>query len=154
MTDQWRWLESTRRLQEESFGAVYPIEGERLADYAIVNHSALVVEASELLDEFRWKPWAKPRGGVNRALALKEAVDVAHFLANILCALDVTDAEWEAAYQAKQQVNATRQREGYDGITGKCPGCKRAYDDDIACYPAEPRENGEPAYCCANELNA
>lgn len=136
---RWRWLESTRQLQTEHFGVTYPLVGEALADYVTVNHSALVLEASELLSEFGWKPWAQQRGWVNRANALKEAVDVAHFLANILCAIGVTDKEWVAAYQAKQEVNRRRQRDGYDGVAGKCPKCRRSYDDDIDCTPG-----GEP----------
>lgn len=133
----WVWLESTRQLQSEYFGVTYPLEGDELANYVTMNHSALVLEASELLSEFGWKPWASPRGWVNRESALKEAVDVAHFLANILCAIGVTDEEWVAAYQAKQEVNRQRQRDGYDGVTGKCPKCKRSYDDGIECFPAE-----------------
>lgn len=135
MSDEWKWLESTRQLQEEFYGAVYPMNGEALADYVTINHSALVLEASELLSEFGWKPWAQPRGWVSRDNALKEAVDVAHFLGNILSAIGVTDQEWEAAYQAKQEVNRQRQRDGYDGVTGKCFNCKRSYDDGIACTP-------------------
>jgi hypothetical protein len=104
-----------------------------------INHSALVSEAGELLAEFGWKPWAQPRGWVNRENALKEAVDVAHFLANILCAIGVTDEEWVTAYQAKQEVNRQRQREGYDGVTGKCQVCKRSFDDGIDCTPGGDR---------------
>lgn len=133
----WVWLESTRQLQEEFYGATYPMNGEVLANYVVMNHSALVSEASELLAEFGWKAWAQPRGWVNRENALKEAVDVAHFLANILCAIGVTDEEWVAAYQAKQEVNRQRQRDGYDGVAGKCPQCKRSYDDSIQCTPAD-----------------
>lgn len=142
-TNVWRWLASTKELQEKSFGFELPIpEGSELVDYVIWNHSALVSEASELLDEFRWKPWAKGRGTVNRELALKEAVDVGHFLANILAAIGVTDEEWEAAYQAKQQVNRDRMTSGvYDGVSTKCPGCKRAYDDGIRCEPGEVERN-------------
>lgn len=126
---RWRWLESTRTLQEEFYGATYPmIEGDDLANYVTVNHSALVSEAGELLAEFGWKPWAQPRGWVNRENALKEAVDVGHFLANILCAIGVTDDEWERAYRAKQEVNRQRQRDGYDG-RHKCVQCNRALDE-------------------------
>lgn len=156
---RWKWLESTRQLQEEFFGAVYPMNGEALANYVVMNHSALVSEASELLAEFGWKAWAQPRGWVNRANALKEAVDVAHFLGNILSAIGVTDDEWERAYQAKQEVNRQRQREGYDGVTGKCQTCKRSFDDGIDCTPGgdtitEVNASGSmivemvtPAYC-------
>lgn len=132
---RWRWLESTRQLQEEFYGATYPMKGEALANYVVMNHSALVSEASELLAEFGWKAWAQPRGWVNRANALKEAVDVAHFLGNILSAIDVTDQEWEDAYRKKQEVNRQRQRAGYDGVAGKCATCKRSFDDGIECDP-------------------
>lgn len=147
MSNPWKWLESTKELQESHFGVVYPIEGEQLANYVTWNHSALVQEAGELLAEFGWKPWAKGRGWVNRELALKEAVDVGHFLANILAAIGVTDEEWTAAYQAKQQVNRDRMTSGtYDGVSTKCPGCKRAYDDGIKCLPSE-RTDYDEAWC-------
>jgi len=149
VSDNWEWLASTKELQEKSFGFKLPLpEGDALADYVTWNHSALVLEAGELLSEFGWKTWAQPRGWVNRELALKEAVDVGHFLANILTAIGVTDEEWKVAYQAKQQVNRDRMSGGtYDGVSTKCPGCKRAYDDDIECFPAEPRANATPGYC-------
>lgn len=35
-----------------------------------------------------------------------------HFIANMLVAIGVTDDEFEAAYQAKQQVNRERQASG------------------------------------------
>lgn len=148
-SQRWKWLESTRQLQEEFYGAIYPMNGEALADYVTINHSALVLEASELLSEFGWKPWAQPRGWVNRANALKEAVDVAHFLGNILAAIGVTDQEWEDAYQKKQEVNRQRQRDGYDGVTGKCATCKRSFDDGIECTPEEQvlQRNGAGQVC-------
>lgn len=96
------------------------------------------MELSEFMQEVGWKPWATPRGWVNRDAAVGELVDVAHFLANLLCALDVTDAEWQHAYRTKQEVNRQRQRSGtYDGVSGKCYACRRAYDDpSVKCIPA------------------
>lgn len=135
----WSWLQSTRQLQTNYYGVTYPLEGNELADYVTWNALALVKEVSELTDEFGWKNWAQNRGWVNRENALKEAVDVAHFLANILCAIGVTDEEWVAAYQAKQEVNRQRQREGYDGVSEKCQTCKRSFDDDIRCTPGGDR---------------
>lgn len=150
----WKWLDSTKALQEQAFGFKLPLtEGTELADYVTWNHSALVQEASEMLAEFGWKPWTKNRGWVNRELALKEAVDVGHFLANILVSIGVTDEEWQAAYEAKQQVNRDRMASGtYDGVSTKCPGCKRAYDDYVNCQgpvtkPSTPVGRVLPAYC-------
>jgi len=138
VSERWKWLESTYKLQRDVYGIDLPMkEGAKLADYATWNSLALVTEVGELTNEIGWKPWIKNRGWANRANAISEAVDVAHFLANILCALDVSDAEWEDAYQKKQEINRQRQQDGYDGITGKCPDCKRSYDDGIKCTPAE-----------------
>lgn len=101
-----------------------------------MNYTALVVELSEFLGEVGWKDWATPRGWVNREAAVGELVDVGHFLANILCALGVTDEEWQARYQDKQEVNRQRQRDGYDGVTGKCARCRRSFDDSgVSCTP-------------------
>lgn len=129
--NDWRWLSSTRRLQEETYGVDFdaPRDPDAFADAVVMNHSALVVELSEFMGEVGWKDWATPRGWVNRDAAVGELVDAAHFLANILVRLDVTDDEWEQRYRAKQEVNRRRQRSGYDGVSGKCPRCKRSYDD-------------------------
>lgn len=62
--------------------------------------------------EFSWKYWARDRAFVIREKVLGELVDVVHFIANMLTAIGVTDDEWEAAYQAKQQVNRERMASG------------------------------------------
>lgn len=128
----WCWLESTRRLQEDAFGVDFGVlnaNPDELADSIVMNHSALIVELGEFMNEVGWKDWAQPRGWVNRDAAVGELVDVAHFLANILVRLGVSDDEWERRYRAKQDVNRARQRDGYDARKDKCPRCGRAYDD-------------------------
>lgn len=134
---RWRWLASTRDLQEEAFGITFPRvpDPNELADAIVMNHSALVVELGEFMNEVGWKDWATPRGWINRDAAVGELVDVAHFLANILVRLNVTDDEWEQRYRAKQDVNRRRQRAGYDAREGKCPRCRRSYDDpSVECW--------------------
>jgi hypothetical protein len=129
---RWRWLDSTRKLQENAYGvdfADYRRNPDDLADSIVMNHSALIVELSEFMNEVGWKDWSAPRGWVNRDAAVGELVDAAHFLANLLVRLEVTDEEWEQRYQAKQAINLARQTRGYDTRNGKCPRCKRAYDD-------------------------
>lgn len=109
------------------------------------NYAALSVELGEFMQEVGWKTWSTPRGWVNRRAAVGELVDAAHFLANILCALDVTDNEWEESYRLKQEVNRQRQRDGYDSSVTKCPSCRRSYDDEgVWCLPAN---DDEPAVC-------
>lgn len=133
----WNWLASTKALQEEAFGRDFSSQDpDEFADAIVMNHSALVVELGEFMNEIGWKDWAAPRGWVNRDAAVGELVDVAHFLANLLVRLEVTDAEWERRYRAKQEVNRNRQRSGYDGVTDKCPTCRRSYDDfGVLCSP-------------------
>lgn len=139
-------MASTRALQAEYFRREFPIsDPDELADYVTMNYAALTVELGEFMQEVGWKDWAAPRGWVNRRAAVGELVDAAHFLANVLCALDVTDNEWEELYRLKQEVNRQRQRAGYDGRTGKCPVCRRSYDDAaVDCVPAT---TSDPTYC-------
>lgn len=141
----WRWLDSTYDLQRRVYGHVLPMpeNTNELADYAQVNLFAAIDEIMEMAGEVGWKPWATPRGWVRREHLMKEGVDTLHFIANVLCAAGVSDDEFWEAYRAKQTTNARRQELGYDGVTGKCPGCRRSYDDGIDCAPRD----DEPAYC-------
>jgi hypothetical protein len=128
----WQWLESTRELQEKVYGFDFTAlrdNREALADYLVHNHTAAVLELSEALSEVGWKTWATPRGWVNRTAFIKELVDVAHFIGNMLVAVGCDDEEWENYYREKQDVNRKRQADGYDGVSTKCPDCKRALDD-------------------------
>jgi DNA-directed RNA polymerase subunit RPC12/RpoP len=93
-----------------------------------MNAYAAVCEIVESTDEANWKKWAENRGHVNRSAMIGEIVDGAHFLANTLCALGVTDEEWETRYQEKQQQNAVRQSASYDKNQDKCPRCRRELD--------------------------
>lgn len=134
---EWRWLESTRKLQTESFGIDFEamaLDGGMRADYALTNAYALIDEISEAMGEIAWKPWAKDRGSVNRDAMIGELVDAAHFMANLLVMISVTDEEWEERYREKQHRNAKRQQTegGYDARQDKCPGCGRELDKDGA----------------------
>lgn len=141
----WRWIDSTYDLQRRVYSHVLPIpeNTNELADYVQVNALAAVDEIMEMLGEVGWKPWATPRGWLRREHFMKEGVDALHFIANMLCAAGVTDDEFWEAYRAKQVTNSRRQELGYDGVSGKCPGCRRSYDDEIECTP----QDGQPAYC-------
>jgi dUTPase len=130
---EWRWLASTRKLQVTAFGEDFTRmeeDGDYRADYALMNAYALVDEVSEAMAEIAWKPWAKDRGTVNRDAMVGELIDVAHFLANLLTMLRVTDLEWEEKYQEKQERNRQRQKTagGYDTRQDKCPVCHREID--------------------------
>lgn len=128
---EWKWLESTRRLQQESFGVTsFDRSPEELADSISENLLALFTEVGEAAQEFQWKKWAKNRGTMDRAAFLGELVDAGHFMGNLLIAIGVDDEEWERAYRAKQDRNRARQAhaDGYDAKASKCPGCHRELD--------------------------
>jgi hypothetical protein len=130
VSDEWRWLEETATLQREAYG-VDPstLEGAALADFVIWNVVAATDELHEMLDEVSWKPWVTERGHKDKAAAIHELVDVAHFVANLAVAMGCTDEEWTRIYREKMAVNRARQRAGYDGISTKCTQCGRALDD-------------------------
>lgn len=150
MSDGWRWLASTRELQETAYGVDFSErqEGAKLADNLVHQGFALIMELAESFNEVQWKDWAKNRGTMNRDAAVHELVDVAHFLANLLVHYDVTDEEWERLYQEKQERNRKRQlaASGYDAVKSKCfnPACKRELDK-----PGATRWNGNALVCYA-----
>lgn len=140
----WRWLRETRELQISAYGADPSVlTGDDLADFVTWNVVGLHDELSEFLGEVQWKPWARPRGGVNRDAAIGELIDVAHFLANLAVAMGCNDEEWERRYRAKMALNAKRQKDGYDNAN-KCSKCKRALDDTAVKCTADK---------CAEEIN-
>ena len=127
---EWRWLESTRKLQETSFGVNYDeLIGDKLADYLLVNAFSVNDEIAEAMKEFRWKSWSTGRGEfTDRDAFIDELVDAVHFIANAAVAAGATDEEWERRYRAKQARNAKRQEHGYDSKAIKCLSCRRELD--------------------------
>lgn len=119
----WRWLESTRRLQEQIYGYDFDdwleaVEGlndpalHPLTQYLQWNVLAAQIELAETTVEFSWKPWATDKPYVNRDRLRDELVDVLHFVGNMLVAIGVDDEELEDAYQVKQAKNRRRQLSG------------------------------------------
>ena len=102
---------------------------------------ALSAELQEMLDEVGWKPWATSRH-VNEEAMQGELVDIFHFFMNLCMAANLTPDMLFEKYQAKRAKNIARQEEGYDGITGKCPHCRRALDDDAVTCQEDPKHPG------------
>ena len=125
------WIEKTRALQVDAYGQdPADLEGEELANFLRWNFLASQVELAESLAELPWKPWSEKhraraerfRGTygvmpdaehIARNAAVEEIVDVLHFVANILCALECDDGELNERYLFKMKINADRQTEGY-----------------------------------------
>lgn len=129
-------------------GDPYQMSRNQLAVFITWNHTALVKELGEALDEVGWKPWASSRF-VQGKPALKEMVDAWHFFLNIMLAigawasLDGDDFQevkniadyFENYYGEKNATNLQRQVEGYDGVTDKCAECHR----DLSEVPSRER---------------
>lgn len=132
------WLKKTRELQENAYNVDYsvfhsnkPDDLRSLIEYLRWNMLAIDDELAEVRKAISWKPWQHDDPYADRNEILKECVDVLHFVANILCAAGATDEELDAAYVAKMELNAARQKKGYKVLDSdmKCAKCARALDD-------------------------
>ena len=108
------------------------VDDEAKARFLTWNHTALIVELSEALDEVGWKPWASSRH-INIREFIHEMVDAEHFKLNMLLAaaalsgwsIEQVAEEFDRYYDEKNAKNLHRQVTGYDGVTEKCPQCHR-----------------------------
>ena len=101
---------------------------EELVGYLKDQILALTDEAHEALNEIGWKPWATSRH-VNREEFAGELADILCFLVNLALGVGLTASEFFDLHAEKALRNIKRQESKYDGVSGKCPGCKRAIDD-------------------------
>lgn len=116
---------------------------------------ALSNELNELIDEVpAWKPWVsreklaengKPL--LNLEAARGEFIDIAHFWMNFALVLGLDAEDIQERYVAKRAKNSHRQELGYDGVSEKCPECKRALDDDAVLCVKSVNSHGEQFWC-------
>ena len=110
------WLRETGQLQSEAYGLdPATISTEEWLEY--VRHQILAgfIELGEMAQALPWKPWAKDKRRPwydERSDALGECVDLLHFVANVLYALNVSDEELSEAYAAKMLINRERMSRG------------------------------------------
>jgi dimeric dUTPase (all-alpha-NTP-PPase superfamily) len=150
-------LQAQNTLQTETYGYDFKAMGqlERI-QFIKENVLALSAELHEALDETGWKTWATSNH-LNEEAYLGELVDLFHFFMNLILVLQ-TPSIGEAVsdgvvrvrpgidyvpattvndlaevftqrYFQKNARNTQRQVDGYDGVSSKCPVCKRALDD-------------------------
>lgn len=162
MSDLQRMIESQAYLQREAFDREpATMTDEQRMTYVRENVLALENELHEALAETGWKPWATSNH-INTEAYLDELVDAFHFFMNLMLATGKTPGELAdyvyKKYAEKSIRNVMRQKTGYDGITGKCPGCGRALDDEavrcvrvqrgdgffIKCYPNDTMHKVSP----------
>lgn len=148
-----RMLELQSQLQTETYGHNFQrmLPADRV-QYIKESKLALQAELQEALDETGWKSWATSRH-VNRDAYFGELVDAFHFFMNMLLVLgdDPRDVASElfTRYCLKNRVNAERQEAGYDGVSTKCPSCKRALDDAaVACW-----RRGDQGWCARDDVD-
>lgn len=129
-------------LQTETYDVnLHEMTPEQRIQYIKDNVLAATDELHEVLGETGWKPWATSRH-LNDEAYMNEIVDLWHFVMNLMLATghhpDFLAEQLYFRYIQKNRKNAKRQEDGYDGVAGKCPGCKRAYDDTaVLCEQTE-----------------
>lgn len=153
MTDHDRldiMFEAQRQLQHKIIGCD-PGELEGIDRIQFIKDMVLAIEnemQAEILPEIGWKPWATSRH-VNEAACQGEMIDIFHFFMNLCMVFNVTPEMLFEKYLAKREINLLRQAHGYDGVSDKCPICKRALDDEaVKCIPAT---SGAEGYCERND---
>jgi hypothetical protein len=106
-----------------------------LMDYVREQTLACTDELHEALAETGWKTWAK-NPHINEDAMRDELIDAWLFLLNLMNIAGMTP---EALYvgHAKKVNNAIkRNNDKYDGVSTKCPTCRRAFDNDaVDCRP-------------------
>jgi hypothetical protein len=150
------WLRRTRDLQKDVYFINYEeMEGDKpqnirkLVEYMRWNMLAIDDELAEMRQAISWKPWQHDAPYADREEIVKEAVDVLHFVANIIVAAGGTDEMLDKFYIEKMERNKERQLKGYkikdQGV--KCELCTRAIDD-----VGRSRSAGICAKCLPDEI--
>lgn len=134
----YSWLQQTRGLQQGVYNINYEeMEGDapeninKFIEYLRWNMLAVDDELAEMRQAISWKPWQHDAPYADREEVIKEAVDVLHFVANIIVAAGGTDEMLDKFYLEKMERNKQRQLNGYKvkDIGVKCALCQRAIDD-------------------------
>jgi dimeric dUTPase (all-alpha-NTP-PPase superfamily) len=129
--------ELQRKAYNRDLGSL--VEEERMASIRD-NALALLDEVHEALSETGWKPWASSNH-IDKEAFTGELVDILHFFSNLCVLAGVNGTDLANGYAAKRAKNLQRQQEGYDGVSEKCPYCKRDFTES-RCIPYSQVEDG------------
>jgi dimeric dUTPase (all-alpha-NTP-PPase superfamily) len=147
LTHMLEMQRTLQRMYDKNGLTPIELEGEDRMSYIRTQAYSLCDEIHEATNETGWKPWATSNH-VNDDAFKSELVDAWHFFMNLMLVVDMTAEELYQGYVKKNAKNIQRQAEGYDGVTTKCPGCKRAYDDTaVQCKPSSELPPGVLAWC-------
>jgi len=128
-------LES-QRLVQAAYGHDFDImTDEDRMRYLSTMVLACTDELHEALGETGWKPWASSNH-INKQEFMGEMADAFLFFMNVMLAAGMTSQNLIELTAKKQDNSYKRLKDGYDGVTGKCPKCQRAYDNaGVKCTP-------------------
>lgn len=153
MTLQPDHLYEMMKAQFEMQRDTYGIDYSKLTDEERIHHfkemlHAFNDEMHEALGEMGWKPWATSKH-FNTEAVQGEMVDGWHFFMNLMMISGLTPEKLYRMYNAKRLKNIQRQVEGYDGVSTKCAGCRRALDDDaVDCHVNYIKDGVVKEHCC------
>jgi hypothetical protein len=126
------------------------MSGEQVAQFVRDQTLACVSELFEALDEVGWKPWASSRH-INVEAFRAELIDAFRFWLNLISIAGLSPEGVMSYYLESLEKTTKRVNDGYDGVSSKCPACKRSYDDrSVSCYPRTDDDNPQliyPAWC-------
>jgi hypothetical protein len=110
----------------------YKMNDEERIQYIKDQVLALQLEIAEFMNEVGWKPWATSRH-INRDAAFGELRDAWQHLTNLMLAVNgglASDVARDLETELYRKHTLNYERIGaYDGVSDKCPACKRALDE-------------------------
>lgn len=109
-------------------------------------------ELHEALGEVGWKPWATSKH-INEDAFFGELRDAWQFLTNLMLVIE-PDPEKLAlrlstALYDKIAINVARHHNAYDGVSGKCPSCRRALEEVVITEVPLTLDRKHVKYVCA-----
>lgn len=118
----WRWLASTKDLQEQFYGYDFRAMARSpraTCEYLAHMSFAAINEIVEASYEFEWKHWTTDPPWYDRDRVVAELIDASMFIANMAVAMRVSDEEWTRRYMDQQERNRKRMAEKYSGRRAK-----------------------------------
>jgi hypothetical protein len=85
-------------------------------------------ELNEALGESGWKPWASSQH-LNVEAFRGELIDMFRFWLNLVTISGMSAEGVMTKFMESLDKTNNRIANGYDGVTDKCPACKRSYSD-------------------------
>lgn len=125
----------SQRMVQEGYGHTFPKSPEETMRYLTEMAYSLEDEVHEAMGETGWKSWTSSNH-INREEFMGEMADAFLFFMNMMLAVGMTSDDLIERVAKKQDNSFKRQKDGYDGVSTKCPVCQRAYDNEgVKCIP-------------------